>query len=308
MVVVFPDMRVWGVLKDGKQFDLYSEHKWNSPCNPNQIKRYLKVVNQRGDHCGLAYICASSRQKQEAVVCDPSMSGRAFLWADVFRALESIPDKSDLVVQFLEFMKTHGLSPGNAIEPAAMVAFIQSSGFLASLEHTANKWSDDYDWDFIPKRYRAENGRSVTNRRGRIAIEFPTPAWKPTITVGFLIDEWDDGVTFVNRQKGIDLLFRIETAPSEQKNIAPALAELGRKRKKLSGLAASVLLLGEPGNDNSHSLMIARSCLGDVIGPAKTQQEQLDAIHGTVKGWAEALFGDGALERSFKEAGLDSGL
>jgi hypothetical protein len=51
-----------------------------------------------------------------------------------------------------------------------------------------------------------------------------------------------------------------------------------------------------------------RSCLGDVIGKAATQQEQLEAIYKTLKSWGETLFGDGALEKAFKQAGLDSGM
>jgi len=296
MTAIFPDMRVTGACKDGLPFDVCAEHKWDSPCDPKQIKRYLKLMHQSGDHRRFAFVCASYRQKRDALNCDPKMAGRVFLWADVFQALESIPNKPDILIQFLDFMKSHGLSPGKPIEPTTMVAFIQSAGFLTTLEHSANKLNDEFDWDFIPKRYRMENTRSVTNRWGRVAIEFATPEWKPTITVGFLFDEWDHGVSFVNRQKGVDLLFRIETAPGEQKNISPALAELARKRKKLSDLAASVLLLHERGNDNSHSLLIARSCLADIIENAKSQQEQLRAVHDTVKRWAEVLFG-GSLHR-----------
>jgi hypothetical protein len=306
--VVIPDMRMRGVLNGGEPFDLSGEHKWDSPCDPNQIRRYLKVVNQGGEHRRLVFIGASQSQKRVAANCDPCMKGKAFLWADVFQALEPLPNKPDLLVQFLDFMKTHGLSPGKPIELATMVAFLQSSGFLTSLVPTANKLDDDFDWEFFPKRYRGDKPRNVTNRFERIAIEFATPAWKPTITVGFLFGEWDHGVSFVNRQKGIDLLLRIEAAPIDQKNIAPALAELARKRKKLSSLAASVLLLGEPENANAHSLLIARSCLGDVIEKATTQQEQLETIYWTVRGWGETLFGDGALEEAFREAGLDSGL
>ena len=123
-----------------------------------------------------------------------------------------------------------------------MVAFIQSSDFLNTLEHCAHKLNDDFDWDFFPKRYRSDEGGDVTNRWGRIAIEFATPDWRPTITVGFLVDERDHEVEFVNPRKGIDLLLRIEAHPGDQENIAAALAELDGKRKKLSNLAASALL------------------------------------------------------------------
>lgn len=305
---VFPDMRVSGVLNDGRRFALYSEHKWDSPCGAEQIGKYLEIARKRGEHCCLAFIGSSYRQRREAQRNSPGMQGRAFLWADVFQALERVQYKSDILVQFLDFMNTHGLSPGHPIESATMVAFLQSSDFPATLEHFANKLNDDFDWESIPKRYRSDEGRAVTNRWGRIAIEFATPEWRPTITVGFLIGERDHKVTFVNPGKGIDLLLRIEATPSQWKNINPVLTELDRRRMKLAHLSASVLLLRERGNGNNHTLLIVRSCLGDVIETARDPQEQLEAIHQTLKGWGEALFGDGLLEIAFNQAGLDSGM
>jgi hypothetical protein len=51
-----------------------------------------------------------------------------------------------------------------------------------------------------------------------------------------------------------------------------------------------------------------RSCLGDIIEKATTQQAQIDAIYQAIRAWGKALFSDGALEKAFKEAGLDSGM
>jgi len=289
---VFPDMRISGVLHNGKPFDLYSEHKWDSPCNSAQIQKYLKIAEQRGDYCRLAFIGASGRQKRDAESADSKMKGKVFLWANVFQALESIKSKPEVLVHFLDFMKIHGLSPGRPIDSATMVAFIQSADFLTTLEHCANKLNDDFDWGFFPKRYRNDEGRAVTNRWGRIAIEFATPQWRPTITAGFMIDERNHRVAFVDRQKGIDLLLRIAASPSDQKNIGPALAELDRKRKQLSGFAASALLLRERGNGNTHSLLIVRHSLADVIHNASTQHQQLEAIYDTLKRWGEILFAD----------------
>lgn len=307
-VSIFPDMRIQGILDDDTPFDLYSEHKWNSPCNTTQLRRYLKLAAIRGQHCSLVFIGASRCQKREAERCDARLNRKAFLWADVFESFDLIPAPPDMLRQFLEFMKTHGLSPGTAIQPSAMVAYLQSAGFLESLEHCANKLNDDFEWDCFPARYRADEARLVKNRWGRIAIEFTTPGWKPTITVGFLYDEYDHGIKFVSPQKGIDLFLRIETAPSEQKNIAPALAELGRRRTELAKFASNVLLLDESGNDNSHSLLIMRSCLADAIRDATTQGAQLEAIHQILAGWGKALFEDGKLEKALKQAGMNGGL
>jgi hypothetical protein len=69
---------------------------------------------------------------------------------------------------------------------------------------------------------------------------------------------------------------------------------------------SAVFLVGD--NDNAHSLLIVRNCLGDVIEKVKTPQEQLEVIYQTFKNWVEILFDDGALEKAFKKAGLDSGM
>src|SRR6202000_929798 len=104
------------------------------------------------------------------------LSGKAFLWADVFQAMDSIQNKPDLLCQLLTFMKKHGLSPGEPIEPAKMRGFVQSKGFLATLEHCANKLNNDFEWNFFPQRYLCDDGRAVNSKWGRMAIEFATPA------------------------------------------------------------------------------------------------------------------------------------
>jgi hypothetical protein len=45
-----------------------------------------------------------------------------------------------------------------------------------------------------------------------------------------------------------------------------------------------------------------------VIQHAKTQADQLTAIHKKLTTWLEVLFKDGKLEEGFKKLGLDSGM
>jgi hypothetical protein len=140
-----------------------------------------------------------------------------------------------------------------------------------------------------------------------VGIRFETEQWRPALTVGFLYDETDHKVTFVNRDKGIDLLLRIEAMPKDSKNVQPALAVLDGKRKALKRSAASVLLKGEHGNGNAYSVLIVQDCLADVIENANTLEDQLAAIHGRLTTWLRVLFDDGSLEKAFKKCGLDSG-
>jgi hypothetical protein len=187
-----------------------------------------------------------------------------------------------------------------------MAAFLQAADFVKSLLNLAHKLQANYPWDGIPQRFHANN--YVHDAWGRVGIRFETKDWKPAITVGFLYDESDHRVTLVNRDKGIDLLLRIEAMPKDTKNLGPALDVLKAKQKELKRTAASVLLKGERGNGNAYSLLIVRDCLGGVIGQAKSQADQLTAIHKKLTTWLEILFKDGRIKDAFKKMGLDSGM
>ena len=305
---IFPDMAVHATLDDGQTILLYSEHKWESPCEQSQLKRYLNLVKKNGEGTHLAFIGAYRSQKQAAENSDARMKQNAFLWADVYRTLNQLPTKPNILTQFLTFMESNGLNPGKPIKTDTMVAYIQSAGFLESLKHLVMTMNAEYEWEFFPERYRREEYRGTNGKWGRWAIEFATPDWKPAITVGFLYEEKDHGVKFVKRDKGIDLLLRIEAEPKDLCNITPAFTELRRKKHELSKAAASVLLLNERGNGNGHSILIARSCLADVISKATTKEDQAEIIYKTVKNWGAILFADGLLEMAFRNSGLDSGM
>lgn len=224
----------------------------------------------------------------------------------MFQTLDLITDKSPLLKEFLDFMKTQGLSPGQPLTVGKMRAFLDATDFLTSLLSLAHKLHTNYPWDVIPKRFFAEN--YVHNRFGRVGIRFETEAWKPAITVGFLYDEQDHKVTLVNREKGIDLLLRIEAEPKDTQKIQPVLDVLAQKRKQLRKTAASVLLKGDPGNGNNYSVLIVRDCLADVIKNEESESGQLMAIHKRLTSWLGILFNDGKLETAFRKVSLDSGL
>jgi hypothetical protein len=204
----------------------------------------------------------------------------------VFKALDGLPNKSPILKEFLDFMKSHGLSPAQPLDVETMRAFLQAAGFLKSLLSFAYKLYTNYSWDVIPERFHATS--YVRDHYGRVGIRFETEEWRPALTVGFLYDVTDHKVKLVNRDKGIDLLLRIEAEPKNTKNIQPALAILEEKRKKLKRTAASVLLKGEHGNGNAYSVLIVRDCLADVIENAKTEAEQLEAIYKKLTQWLQA--------------------
>jgi hypothetical protein len=246
---IYPDMLIDGQFSDGFPFAVYCEHKWDSPCNPDQLRKYRKVCDKKGTHARLAFVGANHKQKREAETCFPDKSCKCFLWEDVFNALDTICDKTVILTEFLAFMKSHGLSPGQPLSVERMTAFLQASDFVKSLLNLVNKLNANYSWGDIPERFHASN--YVHDAWGRVGIRFETEEWRPALTIGLLYDETDHKVTLVNRSRGIDLLLRIEAQPKNTKNIQPVLDALEAKRKELKKTAGSVLLKGERGNGNT---------------------------------------------------------
>ena len=294
-VAIYPDMRIKAVLNHGEPFDLYSEHKWGSKCEPKQIKKYLMVAQQHGDHCCLAFVGSSFQQKKEAECSDARMKGKAFLWEDVFQTLEALSNKPEMLVQFLEFMKTHGLSPGKPISPRQMQAYLESFDFLARLTHYAAKLLNDYSWEQIPERYR--KSPRVEQLHGRIGLVFDTPDRAPTITAGFLYSTDEHCVSFTAPNDGTDLFLRIEGNPNSNPHPQVALNALGEKVEPIRRLGARVLLKGDSGNGNLWTLFIAQKSLAALIADKSTEHEHLDAIYDTSNRWLVVLFSDGKLER-----------
>lgn len=248
----------------------------------------------------------SKDQVDRAARCDPRMNGNAFLWADVYNVLSRHEDKKPAVlVEFLEFMKNQGLSPGNPITLDAMREYIQSQRFVPNLMEFAGALSNEFDWEFIPQRYRSDV--HVKNEMDRVAVKFATPDWKPGLILGFLHKEGGDlKVEFVGRERGIDLFLRIETNPKNQKRLQGVLRELKNRKDELCKCADRVLLHGDTENRNGHTILLVRSCLSRVIEEKHERLDQLQAVYVKLREWGEILFKDGILEKALKESGLDS--
>ncbi len=222
-------------------------------------------------------------------------------------ARATTPDKTTILAEFLTFMKSQGLSAGQPLTIERMTAFLQASDFVESLLSLIHKLDTNFPLDAaIPHRFH--DYKQIHDAYGRVAIRFATKDWKPFLSVGFMYDVRDHRVVFVNPDKGIDLLLRIEADPKHTKNIQPALDVLKEKRKELQKTAASVLFKGERGNGNNWSVAIIRDCLGDVIENATTEAEQLKAVHKRLVTWLGVLFNDRKLEDSLKRSGLGSGM
>lgn len=304
----YPDLLIEGIHSKGEPIMVFCEHKWDSVFNQDQLRCYRRLAEGRGNHAVLVFLGATHTQLSQAKKCFSDGFCKCFLWEDVFEALNRITNQSTLLTEFLEFMKSHGLSPAKPLSVETMRGFLQATDFLKSLSNIANRLNDkaNYSWDVIPKRFHAL--RYVHDAWGRVGIRFETKDWRPALTVGFLYDEKDHKVTFIDESRGIDLLLRIEAEPQETTFIEPVVAILQAKRKALRKTAASVLLKGEPGNGNPYSVLIVRECLADVINGKSSAQEQLEVIHKRLITWLGVIFDDCKLEKAFKKCRLDSGM
>lgn len=223
--------------------------------------------------------------------------------------LEDVDSQDALLAEFIEFMSAKNLNPGPPIEAQTMRNFLASVNFKSQLMRYASKLLNGYDWMSVPERYRSSP--EARDRYGRIALEFKTAGWNPTLTVGFLYDPSDHGVTFTAPGESIDLFLRLECSPIANKDAEIALHSLGEKAKLLRVLGPRVLLRGDNGNHNRNSLLIAQENLMSVIGELSEERAQIETIYHKLLGWISCLFEDQSLENalnSLKPYGFSSPL
>jgi hypothetical protein len=299
---VFPDVEVSGAFEDGAPFLLLVEHKWGSGYDQDQLGKYARLVARAGGG-SLAFVCARGGDRYAASAFAPpqGVAHRALTWAEIYKALSSVAEQTRAHMELLEFMDRQGLAPGHALTPGRIEAFVHGAGLIEQLNTFANKLLREFDWSFVPAAYRAAPG--MTDRWGRVALEFATPNWAPAVTMGFLYDRSDHKVPFTSAGS-IDLMLRIEASPRRSPNRQAASPELATKAALLRAAGATPRLAGDADNRNAHTLLIVQRSLVDVIAGLGTEQEQLTAVHAELRRWSELLFADGELEVAL--ARLDS--
>ncbi|MGH6863653.1 MAG: hypothetical protein ACRECN_05185, partial [Methylocella sp.] len=111
--MIFPDIRVEGLNQGGRPYLVIVEHKWDSNYNEEQLRRY-SALRGCGRTSHLAFICAKTIDRKKADEFQaPRFCGRT--WEEVYRCLEKVKTKSQILREFLEFMEAVGLSPDQPI-------------------------------------------------------------------------------------------------------------------------------------------------------------------------------------------------
>src|SRR6266446_6908085 len=107
--VIFPDLRVEATTAEGQSIVILAEHKWDSDCRIDQLERYRRIADYSKPKAQLAFVGARSDQ-----VIPARKSGHvdsSLYWEDAYKALKCLPNQSELLKDFLFFMKSQGLGP-----------------------------------------------------------------------------------------------------------------------------------------------------------------------------------------------------
>ena len=197
---VFPDLKVTASLEGGEQQTVYCEHKWDSPCNPDQLRNYAELAKRDQGNSIVAFVGATQKQVDEARNILPGVVQKAVCWADIYRSFKEIPNPSRMLQEFLVFMATQNIGSSSMINVTHLRLLPQVAVVMGQLCQYANRLLNEFPWDFLEDRYRLPrtlNGvrfPCVINRYGRIGIEFMTEGYAPTIVAGFLYDGSDHAV------------------------------------------------------------------------------------------------------------------
>ncbi|HLX61263.1 MAG TPA: hypothetical protein VKX17_08270 [Planctomycetota bacterium] len=289
LTTIFPDMLLKGNCSENKQFAIYCEHKWDAPCDPSQLEKYKNSFQKKDPNAKVIFIGSNYLQKHLASKC---LGGECcFLWEDVYYEFKKLHSKSNLLEEFLVFLKDHGLSPCEPISIEQMQEYVRSSGFSKSLLRLANKLNTDFSWIVVPGQLVRET--SANDEYGFAGIVCHCNQWKPRITFGFYYNTEYCKIDFVDRQKGIDLALCIDIDPKFQQNCAPILEVLRAKCAALKNKSDRVFLEDEI--EHKYSVLFIQSTLANVIGDEKREPRQLELLHKCLTNWLEILFTDNSL-------------
>jgi hypothetical protein len=293
----FPDLQLIFEAANGEKYAIISEHKWDSDIRPGQLADYEEILRSiTADHRHLVTIVVHPKQKKDAALSGLTLPTKHLLWEEIYSLLNNLSNKDPLLEEFLEFMESHSLNPGRPIDSETMKAFLCSLEFKAQLARFTNKLFHEYHWAAVPKAYKSKS--EIRDRFGRVAIEFQTAGWNPSLAIGFLYDNKDHMVTLTAPGESVDLFLRIEADPRTNPQIDAVLAVLRQKATLLSAKGARVLTRNEPGNGNPWTLLIAQQSLLSVVGDELEERGQIEAIYNRLHEWIGCLFGDGSIEKS----------
>jgi len=196
-VPIRPDMVITGSTKNGQQFTIWHEHKWEDYTIEDKLTKYNGYLNKNDLEHKLIFICAYRNQISIAEqYCD-----NALLWADVHQFLSDNDSAADLYAnrmreQLLDFMKAKKLAPPEPLSESKLRAYCSGESSGETVPDVCLWIAEQLvtNWSCIPE-YFTKNGEPVVRDRtgrhsqqdwGRKGIEFGD--WYPGIFMGFLLE------------------------------------------------------------------------------------------------------------------------
>ncbi len=140
--VIFPDLRIDATTADGESIVVFAEHKWDSPCRVDQLQNYRRIGEHTGPKTRLAFVGAHRDQ----VLSAKEHVDVSLYWENAYELLESVADQSEVLEDFLYFIKSQGLGPMAAITPEKLKAFVEGNDLPFQLSVFCRKLADEYTW------------------------------------------------------------------------------------------------------------------------------------------------------------------
>lgn len=293
-----PDMLVTCNRAGKDPYVVYSEHKWGSNADAEQLRRYKKVAGQNSS--GSTVVSIGATIMQVAVAAAEPDCDHAMLWETVYELLNKFKTTSAPVADFLGFLDEQGLSPHVPLSLGKIAAYSSSvsvpNDCLRVVEHLRKQ-----DWACIPSFY-STHVMPKPLRWGRVGLEFYRTEFAPQIFVGFLLDPYDHGLKFVDKDRGIDLALFIECRPPSTKPKGSAWIDRTREiRSRFPKVEARDFTEIQ----KKYRKLTVQQCLADVIKGHHDEETQTEAVHRRLQSWAEVLFKDGTLESAMRDTWSD---
>lgn len=302
----FPDMVIEASI-NGRKESLIFEHKWDAPIGGTQLHDYAKIVSEsirQGHQSRLIFVGAHVSQVREAAASGV-VDGVA-MWRDLHKVLGTMKSGPPLCEEFADFLMDAGLGPTESLNHERLrrlrLAFETNSRQRTlvggGIAHYLNRLQGDSYWDLVPSRMHEEV--EITNRYGRVALEFGTARWRPCLTFGVMYSRHDHRVDFVSKDAA-DLILRLECEPDldARKRLVDVL---NRKATEFRTSGYKALASGDPENRNRHTLLIVQADLIECLGGSFDEDPQVAAMSRIGKAWIEILFQDSRFERQLAEA------
>jgi hypothetical protein len=289
-----PDLTVAGRTNDGKRFKVWCEHKWDSPLDVGQLKKYRAAAASSEVRVVVMLITPRPQDRDTAV----GEGFRVLLWENVHDELKLLAAKSDYVRQFVDFLRNQGLGPQEPFTLPCLAAYRQSYMIPWHFEEVSKALLAK-KWPSLPRAFRAVVKKIDTKTTNLTGLQFVIGKCQPGLLAGLVLHpQLNHNVRDFSSTSGPDLMFAISIADKKRKVAEQVLAG-GAERLRQAGL--DVLTQDDPPLKNhAHKLIVCKP-LAYVIRGHATRLEQVDAIYSELLGWGEVLFADGELEKAFRK-------